>query len=225
MDPYWMEYPMLLLLCFHAKVVLMSQGFAVQARLRAMPAACESQAKTSYVCCFQVGRAFWLLVRNLPKSFESWKNHWRLESPFLFEIKYKRNWKQCLCKVRPKNVELSSLWWQPFKNKASLASLKWQENTVICDKANVKPVVFYFQTPALYRCFDWTPAKYFFENKFMFTFCIMIQKRSVTESMWASRSINQLSGASCHVPLVFYPVCDTQASPLCLTGCWFSTLV
>lgn len=58
MDPCWLEYPTLLILCFHVKVVLMSQGFAVQARLRAMPAACESQAKISYVGCFQVGRAF-----------------------------------------------------------------------------------------------------------------------------------------------------------------------
>lgn len=57
-DPCLVEYPTLLIFRFHVKVVLMSQGFAVQARLRAMPAACKSQAKSSYVGCFQVGRAF-----------------------------------------------------------------------------------------------------------------------------------------------------------------------
>ncbi len=156
MDPGWVEYPALLIFLSHAQVVLMSQGFAVEARLTGPYASSLLESSKNFLRrLFPNGQS--LLIRSLlgicqsdlkvERMVEGWSVSFCLKS----EIKEVENYARLLCSC----CQCGKATW----NEVTLHQvIKFGQNTDSKMKVNVCCSVF-MKKPVFHRCYDWVAAK------------------------------------------------------------------
>lgn len=171
-------------LIFHLKRGWWAMGFSVQAALRVLCASSLQEVKTSYIGCFQVGRAAWLQASEafakVIWKLKEWPNQWSVWNHIWFKTFF-RGCSDGGCRTATSNKapiyqwsDGNRFWWKKMSN------------------------------PSPWQRFDLTPVWCFPKDDFL-----SVSRVLTCLPIWYSW-VKQLSHPRCHARPMFYPVSGAQ---------------